>query len=69
MAGSLRGTRGDKGQDVEEEAKTYDGFGRQGFEEGDDKSDTTNCGEFIGASGGELGSVGEEGQGVDSEMG
>jgi hypothetical protein len=65
MAGSLKGTRGDKDQGVEEETDKSGGVGARGSEDGDD---TADCGEFIGASCGELGSTGKDGEEVDPEV-
>jgi hypothetical protein len=65
MAGSLKGTREDKDQGVEEETDKSGGVGARRSE---DEDDTADCGEFIGASCGELGSTGKDGEEVDPEV-
>jgi hypothetical protein len=65
MTGSLKGTRGDRVQGVEEEIDKSGGVGSRGSEDGDDMAD---CGEFMEASCGELGSTGRDGEEVDPEM-
>jgi hypothetical protein len=65
MTGSLKGTRGDRVQGVEEEIDKSGGVGARGSKDGDDMAD---CGEFMGASCGELGSTGRYGEEVDPEV-